>query len=484
MLVPVAGTGQTFQNSSDVSGTWNNAFLSTGAAWGDYDSDGDLDLYVTNWGAGISSEVAINALYENRDGSFVDVAAERGVDNGGNSSAAAWGDYDNDGDLDLYVTDFFPDAQDNLYENRDGSFVEVGREIAGVNLIKQGAVTSVAWGDYDNDGWLDFYLGKFYFNNELYQNRGDGTFLPIVDLGVGDKRDTQGVNWVDYDSDGDLDLYTVNREQENALYQNESGLFTERAGDLGLDDKEIGQSAAWVDYDNDGDLDLYLANAGGNRLYRSDAAKDFTDVGKEAGVRHAGAGWISAMAAWADYDGDGDLDLYLANGGDRLEQPDALLANNGDGTFRDATTDALLPTGKTAHMAAVWGDFDGNGSPDLYVTEGLGFLRVNNPRPWNYLFKNDTPGSLFIKVTVQGLGLQSGSRSRDAIGTQVRLVDATTGDLRGYRQVLPGDNATGLIFGAPSGPYDVEVRFPGDTNFAVARRGVSGGQVVTIVEPE
>ena len=475
---PGLSAAQTFQNLTAVSGTQNPGLYSTGAAWGDYDNDGDLDLYVTNWGTAVT--VPANALYENGgDGSFADIAADRGVDNKGNSLAPAWGDYDNDGDLDLYVADFFD--QDFLYENQEGEFIEVGRSRKTINLIRQGSVVAVAWGDYDNDGFLDFYLGKLFYANELYQNSGDGTFLQVLDLGVEGKRHTQGVVWVDYDNDGDLDLYVVDERLANSLYRNdlnERDSFADVGHATGLDDKEIGQSAAWGDYDADGDLDLYLANVGANRLYRNDQNDRFTEIAETAGVAQGSVGWITATAAWTDYDGDGDLDLYLANGGDRQHQADVLFGNRGDGTFREATADASLSSGNSGHTAAVWGDYDGNGAPDLYLTSGFGPYGQGNR-----FYENQTPGRNFIRVRVRGLGPQWGGGSRDAIGARVRLVDGATDELRAFRQILPGDNATGLFFGAPAGPYNVEVRFPGRVAPVIVSN-VSGGDEVTIAEPE
>lgn len=490
LCLPVAAGAQVFENATVTSGTADAGFYSTGAAWGDYDGDGDQDLYVTNWATAYM--VPTNALYENQgDGTFVDVAALRGVAYAGDSDAAAWADYDNDGDLDLYVADFF--RQNLLYENREGSFVEVGRARGTINVIRQGAVTSVGWGDYDNDGWSDLYLGKYYYANELYHNEADGTFRPITDLGVGDPRDTQAVTWVDYDEDGDLDLYVVNREQENTFYRNElssGGTFSEVGAALGLDNKEIGQGAAWADYDNDGDLDVFVANVGANALYRSERSTGsdrFVDVAAAAGVRDLVAARldrtlatlvapvsIAATAGWADYDGDGDPDLYVATGGDRQEQRDVLFANQGNGTFRDGNSAARIPSTATAHMALAWGDADGNGAPDLYLTDGWGL--------GNVLYRNTTDPGRFVRVQVRGRGPQQGGVSRDAIGTQVRLLDQATGALRGYRQVLGGDHAAGLVFGAPAGPYEVEVRFPG-RDLPVTRTGVNPGDAVVIEEP-
>jgi hypothetical protein len=469
LLLPVAGWGQTFSNLTTVSNTINNLF-STNLAWSDYDGDGDQDLYVTNWGTATS--VPTNRLYRNEgDGTFVDVAESLGVDNSRNSTDAAWGDYDSDGDPDLYLGTFF--SQDFLYQNNGDSFAEVGRGEAGINREDRGNVVSVAWGDYNNDGHLDIYLGKYYFANELYHNNGDGTFT-LVEKVLDDKRDTDEVNWVDYDNDGDQDLYVVNREQNNGLYRNDQGIFSEIACALSIGNKEIGQSGSWADYDNDGDLDLYLANIGGNALYRNDGGAAFVDVGEAAGVRTSGAGWITTDVTWADYDGDGDQDFYLATGGDRQPQSDVLFANNGDGTFSNVTVDADLLAASTYHMAAAWGDYSGEGAPDLYITDGFGSFGRGN-----ILFQNNTSGSNFIRVQIQGKGAASGGSNTSGIGAQVRLVDAANGALVAYQQVLLGGQ---MIFGAPAGPYNIEVTFLGNA-IASIESNVNGGDSRTIVEP-
>ena len=461
---------QSFETPAGAGGVANAGFFSTNSAWGDFDSDGDLDAYVTNW---VTTQP--NPLYQNNgDGTFTDVAAVLNVRAAGNSVAAAWGDYDNDGDLDLYVADFR--EQDLLYENTDGSFAEVGRSKQ-LNAIRQGSETSVAWGDYDVDGFLDLYVGKYYHDNELYHNLGDGTFALVTDLGVGDRRDTNGFSWVDYDDDGDLDLYVVNRDQENGLYRNDlsdGGVFAERACALSVANTEIGQSGAWGDYDNDGDLDLFLANIGANNLYRNDGAESFVDVAVTAGVRQASSGWITAMAGWADYNGDGWLDLYAATGGDELQLEDVLFANNGTGTFRNATAEAALSTAGSAHLAATWVDFDGDGAPDLYATDGWGF--------GNVLSQNATADELFIKVTVRGKGADAGGNNHFGIGSQVRLFDAETDVLVAYRQVLSSSSPGEVIFGAPAGPYNVQVRFPGN-EIPMIVGNVRGGDQITIDEP-
>ncbi len=482
-----------FVDVSTAAGVTNSGQYSTNLAWGDYDADGDIDLYATNWGTAL--QLPPNRLYRNDTSAgtvaMVDVAPELGVANDRSSVAAAWADYDNDGDLDLYVADFF--EQDFLYQGDGGqSFTEVGRAQQMVNLIKLGSVFAAGWGDYDNDGFLDLYLGKYYHDNELYHNTGDGLLEPVFDLGVGDRRDSNGLSWVDYDNDGDLDLFVVNREQENALFRNDlnsdQGLFTEIACALSLADAEIGQSPRWADYDNDGDLDLYVANVGANALYRNDGGDTFVDVAETADVSVPSSGWITAMVAWADVNGDGYLDLYLANGADRQRQSDVLVTGSATGVFADSTGNAGLPTSVSAHLSAAFADVDSNGTPDLYVTDGWGL--------GNRLYQNTAADSLFLRVVVRGKGAAAGGANLYGYGARVHLIDAVSNDTVAFQQVLPpmavprtvtsddGVTAGGaeVIFGAPAGAYNVSVLFPGNAQAGIGAN-VRGGDVVVIDEP-
>jgi enediyne biosynthesis protein E4 len=493
-MLPETGSAQ-FVNTTGAAGVTNPGQFSTNLAWGDYDGDGDVDLYVTNWGA--AQQPPPDRLYRNELDSaggvvFAEVSEDLGLTVASNSTAAAWVDYDSDGDLDLYVADFY--LQDYLYQGDGGqSFTEVGRARGMVNLIKQGSVFAIGWGDYDNDGFLDLYLGKYYHDNELYHNAGNGLLEPVFDLGVGDKRDTNGLTWVDYDNDGDLDLYVVNREQENALYRNDlssdEGVFSEIACALSVADAEIGQSSSWADYDNDGDLDLYVANVGANALYRNDGSDVFVNVAADAGADVVSSGWVTAMAAWADVNGDGFLDLYLANGADRQSQADVLAAGSATGTFADSTGTAELSLVNSYHMSAVFADVDTNGTPDLYVTDGAG--------GGNLLYQNTAPDSLFLRVVVRGRGPATGGANLFGYGSRVYLIDASTNDTVAYKQVLPpmavprtvtspdGTTAGGseLIFGAPARAYNVSVRFPGNEQAQIGPN-VRGGDIVVIDEPE
>ncbi len=449
-----------------------NRLLGTSAAWGDYNGDGRPDLYVTNWGTGVSNP--LNALFRNNgDGTFTDVAQTAGVvPLGANSISATWADYDDDGDLDLYVVDYF--RSDILYRNRgDGTFEDV-TGTAGVAGGRLGNKTYGTWGDYDGDGRLDLYICKYYAGNELYHNDGNGTFTE-VEAGVGDKRDSEKAAWVDYDNDGDLDLYVVNREQANALYRNDGkGKFTEVAPLLSVDNTEVGRNVAWGDYDNDGDLDGFLANVGANVLYRNDGAGKFTNVSKTAGVRASASGWISWAGIWGDFNHDGLPDLFVAHGAESADgEPDALFVGQTGGTFVDRTAGAGFGVpGYSMNAAAA--DYDGDGDLDLFVVHDK-FPGFEISR----LFRNEQNDRNFIKVKVAGAGPPLSNRN--GIGAKVRLLAAGTQTLRGYRFTASGPQLPSEAhFGVAPGTYDVEVTFP--SGRTARQAGVTQGQTVTIQE--
>jgi hypothetical protein len=301
----------------------NDSGLSNGCCWGDYNNDGYLDLFVANGWPGDAN----NFLYSNNgDGTFTKITDGPVVTDMTNSIAGTWGDYNNDGFLDLFVANY---KQNNmLYTNNgNGSFTKI---TTGSIVVDGGASFCCSWGDYDNDGNLDLIVGnRKAENNFLYRNNGDGTFTRITTGAiVNDAGETFGVVWGDYNYDGDLDLFVANAfGGNNLLYTNNGdGTFTKVMSGSVVSDGGNSYGGSWGDYDNDGDLDLFVANAGGedNFLYANNGEGTFTKI--TAGVI-VGDGGYSFGSNWGDYDNDGDLDLFIVNWAD---ENNFLYSNDGN----------------------------------------------------------------------------------------------------------------------------------------------------------
>ena len=209
------------------------------------------------------------------------------------SLSNAWGDYDMDGDLDLVVV--FKTGDVRLYNNEFGGFINVGPDLG--LPIGGKERRAVAWGDYDGDGYLDLYIGSNRQGNELFHNdRSQGFTEVTAEFQVGvPEVSTRQISWVDYDNNGTLDLFVADRVGANLLFSNNAGKFVEVGSELGIDDSRATVGACWFDYNQDGLLDLFLANQGTGKdaLYRNNG-KSFTDVagqlGMEGGIRERGDG--------------------------------------------------------------------------------------------------------------------------------------------------------------------------------------------------
>ena len=349
---------------------------SNGAAWGDYDRDGWLDLVVTTYGP-------IVLYHNNGDGTFTDISSVTGFDHHrGFWGGAAWGDYNRDGWLDLYVPGYvryrrlahnearaqqyevenpasinpssFDPAPNLLFHNRgDGRFEEVALP-SGVSN-PEGRSLSAAWVDIDEDGWSDLYVANDVSDNVLFRNLGNGTFEDLSHAArVADYRGAMGIAVGDWDGDTDLDMVVTHWiAQENALYNNQLAQdradgrdatirFADEAdryglGQIALD--YIGWATAFVDIDNDGHLDLYVAN-GSTFQQRDDPTRlvpmrsqlfwnggpdsGFYDVSSASGPSFSEP-FVGRGAAFADYDRDGDLDVFLVHHGEQ----GVLLRNDG-----------------------------------------------------------------------------------------------------------------------------------------------------------
>ncbi len=298
---------------------------SDGSSWGDVDNDGDMDAFVVNW-------YDLNNLFylNNGNGTFTQVTTGTIVNDGGYSETCSWGDYDNDGYLDLYVTNSGSPtlgAKVNfLYKNNgNGTFSKITTgEITTDARYSRGA----NWVDYDNDGDLDMFVANERNQaNNLYKNMlketGTATFTKITTGSiVTDLASSWSSSWGDYDNDGDLDVFVTNgwpSGQNDFLYDNNGdGTFTRVTTGPEVTDAAYSACAGWGDYDNDGDLDLFVTTAYGpsaskNLLYQNNLIETgtatFTKITTGDVVNDLG---YSYGFAWGDYDQDGDLDIYTA----------------------------------------------------------------------------------------------------------------------------------------------------------------------------
>lgn len=424
--------------------------------WGDYDNDGDLDLAVSI-GTG---EIR---LYRNDKGVMVNVGAAMGMPQKGQEfRGLSWGDYDGDGFLDLMGGATEKTAVSVVMHNEGGKrFTNVAAEI-GLTIPDRSARQS-NWVDYDNDGDLDLYSSDRAGDNKLFRNDG-GHFTRVFDhAGPTDARATVGACWFDIDQDGDLDLFLANQAGgTDAVWRNDITSFTDIAADLTMTGPkrtpdEGGVGCAVGDYDNDGDLDLFVPNYGHNQLYRNNGDKTFTDVAATTGV---GVENHAVGADWGDYDNDGDLDLSVMSyvGPVDAQQPmNALFRNDLKGFVNVLTKDSPLNLGDHGTQFV---DFDSDGGLDLNITRGY----TNSGG--HFLFRNTLPDA--IKARSLSVDVLDAAGHHTRFGSEVRLRDAS-GKVLATRLVPAGggynaQSAGPVHFGlAATGPVTVEVTFMSKT---------------------
>jgi enediyne biosynthesis protein E4 len=438
-----------------------------GCAFLDYDNDGWMDIYLVNSGkCDFFNPVPAlrNALYRNnRDGTFTDVTERAGVAGGGYGQGVAVGDYDGDGFPDLYVTQY---GRSILYHNnRDGTFSDV-TDKAGV--AAPGWAASAAWFDYDNDGRLDLFVCRFvdfdksknrpcgaggkpeYCIPRLYQpiaswlfhNNGDGTFTDVSTLsGIANSLGKAwGVVAADINNDGRMDLFVANDTVANFLFVNRGGGHFEQIGDpAGVAYSAEGRARSGMgvdaaDFNEDGWMDLFVANIDGEiySLYQNNHDETFDDVALPAGIGRATrmtSGW---GLKFLDYDNDGNLDLFLANGnpddlieslhpGVTYREPLMLFRNTGKG-FQDVSGQSGPAFAKnlSARGLAV-GDFDNDGAVDVLVSvnDGAPVLLHNKVGTQNHwlgvklIGKKSNPDAIGARITYQAGDLK---RTRTKVG--------------------------------------------------------------------
>jgi hypothetical protein len=431
-----------------------------GVALLDYDNDGYLDVFFTN-GASIpglnkSNPAFSNRLYHNNhDGTFTDVTERAGVAGEGYSMGAAAADYDNDGWTDLYVTGV---NRNILYHNnKDGTFTDVTQKagVTGISAGKKLWSVSAAWIDYDNDGLLDLFVTNYLDwspensrvcgqpgkrlscppslykgePNILYHNNGDGTFTDVSAstgiakcIGKG-----MGVAIADYDDDGWTDIFVANDNERNFLFKNRHGQAFDEVGVesfVAYTDDGVPVSSMGVDFrdwSNNGRPGLFVTALGGETfpLFRNEDRKLFTMATYESGIGFASfkmSGWGAGIY---DFDNDGYKDLFSANSHvsenadvnpqQQYRQPNGVFQNLRNATFQDVSAEAGPALRlRAAHRGAAFGDLNNDGKIDVVIS-AIG-------SPAELLYNTSTGGNHWIAIETVGV-----KSNHDGIGTRIKL---------------------------------------------------------------
>jgi hypothetical protein len=518
-----ARSGLTLKDLRGGSGDYILEVTGNGAAFFDYDEDGDLDVLTANGSTlrkyrGGGSPMA--TLYQNDGGRFAEVTLAAGLARHGWAIGVCAADYDNDGDHDFYLTAYGPNV---MYRNNgDGTFADV-TEHAGTGDARWS--TNCAFGDYDRDGDVDLYVANYVkFKEEvvpkrgenercrykgvdvfcgplglpgerdtLYRNNGDGTFRDVtLEAGITDPGfHGFGVVFSDLDNDGWQDIYVANDSQPNFLFKNNrNGTFTEigRFSGTALSGAGIAQAGMGLaigDYNGDGRFDIFVTNfiLDTNTLYRNLGNMDFSDVTATVGVGPPSFNHMGWGTAFADLNNDGWQDLFVANGhllpgiddfgiGQHYFQRKEVYRNLGDGTFKEVTKaaggDVQRPR-STRGLAL--GDFDNDGDIDA--------LAINvNDRP--SLYRNDG-GNRNPWISFRLIGTRS---NRDAIGARIEI---TSGGRIQVKEVRSGgsylshsDMRVHFGLGKQAGVSSIRIRWP-NGNVEVFS-GMDANQFVTIRE--
>ncbi len=465
-------------------------YLTGGVALGDFDADGWTDIYLprTNGRA---------TLMRNVEGRFVDVTdAAFGPNHltGVRPSGATWGDIDNDGDLDLYVTSIFSNRYHLFLNDGKGRFEEVAqaRGVAQHNDAPHFGFSAI-FADYDVDGDLDLYTtewrlstqlqGSAPSNARLFRNDGTGHFTDVTRFAgvsmTGLKatmthalEQSFSAHFTDMDADGFPDLLVASDNGTSRLFWNNgNGTFRDGTELAGVGTDQYGMGSDVADFDGDGDFDWFVTsiyqpdspNFNGNRLYRNAGNRRFVDATEATGVRDAGWGWASKFF---DFDNDGDLDLLATNGiamsaqfhpplyAYRHAQDATRVWENVGGTFHEVADDVGVKHSGQGRGIAVF-DYDRDGDQDFVVVNNDGTVR---------LYRNElAPGDQHVRIRLQGQ-----SANRRGIGAIIRLT-ARAGDRPVLRTIGAGNNFLSQseavahfgIDDAPKSLHQIEVIWPG-----------------------
>jgi len=457
----------------------NDAEKGWGCAMVDYDNNGLVDVYVaTGWGA-------TNWLYHNDgDFQFSRVMSETALHAVTDSGAGVWADYDNDGDLDLFQVNYEP-LSDFFFINNpvDGSPRRFRRVIDGewVNDTRLGQ--GAAWVDFNNDGHLDLLVANTGDQNEfLYQGDGASGMTPVTQGPlVNSAGRTQSAMWADFDNDGDSDLFLANSwSQRNHLFVNDGdGNFRKATGSPW--DQDLGNSigAAWADYDNDGDPDLFVGNGNYSAfLYRNDGDEVFTRVVEGPGASVS----VHISPAWGDFDNDGYLDLFVGVG---MGGSDLLFHSNRDGTFTQVY-EGDVPNDSYTCGGAAWADFNNDGFLDLFVANGA--YESDQPGEPDCLYRNEAKlhdnSNSWLLIRLVGT-----SSNRSAIGAKVRALATLWGkDVWQLQEVSGGgghcsqdDLRVHFGFGDATAVDTLRIEWP--SGIVQELKDVAANRILTVAEP-
>ena len=435
-----------------------------GAAFLDYNQDGFIDIYACSgtWIEGFiktekPDKLTGNHLYRNRgDGTYEDVTQKAGVGGPWYSMGVTAGDFNNDGYPDLYLSNYGPNVL--LKNNGNGSFSDITKRanVAGGNECSVGAV----WFDYDNDSFLDLYVGNYlsfdpdykYFyapdgfpgpmaydaqKDVLYHNNGDGTFADVTEsMGITDiDGRAMGVGAADYDDDGFVDVFVANDHTLNYLWHNEGGKrFVDKGTMSGTafsqgGEATVSMSVDFADYNNDGLLDLFVSDDTYCSLYENLGNGIFSDKGVASNISMAAAQFVGWSSSFIDYDNDSDVDIFKTNGALKhlYGQEDQMFHNEGGGKFRDIS----LELGKYfseeyVGRGACMGDYDNDGDFDIFI------VNLNSPCVFLRNNKGNQNNWLILKLT-------GSASNRDGIGARVKV---TSG---GKTQTAQKKSTTGYL---------------------------------------
>ena len=389
---------------------------------GDYDSDGDEDLFISQWSD--QDQSSEQFIFENNSGVFQEISIITGINHKGRDITALTADYDNDGFLDLL---FINNLKSRLYKNDGkGKFIDMTSAI-GIDFISNGM--QAGFFDYDLEGDLDLYIASGSAN-KLYRNNADGTFTEVSDKSgtAGESVKSKDTAFGDFDDDGDVDMFVLNQDGASRYYDNlRQGYFADITGSVGLN--FVGQPSTVVsgDYNNDGYFDLFIADLGGEQHAIFQNKGDGTFIKDELSLSAIDGltGFEIMQADFADLDNDGYLDLLVAGIPTRTDKYQSgllLLHNDGQGKYTDASNSLPAELGLIEQVKTA--DLDNDGDLDIIIINDRGNVRI---------MRNDG-GNLNNYLKVRLAGLRTGSSKNNYFGFGSKL-EVKSGGLYQMRYV-------------------------------------------------